>query len=151
MAIEGALAAGFGVMTRAITADVGDELRLEGGREQIGLLYALTAATSKLAGAFSIGLTFNVLAWIGYDAKAGATNTPGQILGLELAYIVGPIVFVMLAGACFIGYKLDATAHAEIRRQLDERDGHTDVVYDEAAVLEGLTGEPGGHSTIDRR
>ena len=116
----------------------------------LGLLYALTAATSKLAGAFSIGLTFNVLAWIGYDAKVGATNTPGQILGLELAYIVGPIVFVMLAGACFIGYKLDATAHAEIRRQLDERDGHTDVVYDEAAVLEGLTGEPGGHSTVNK-
>ncbi len=151
MAIEGALAAGFGVMTRAITADIGDELRLEGGREQIGLLYALTAATSKLAGAFSIFLTFNVLALTGYDAKVGAQNTPQQILGLELAYIVGPIVFVMLAGACFIGYKLDAERHAEIRRQLDARDGHTEVAYDEAAVLEGLTGEPGGHSAIDRK
>nr|WP_293541514.1 MFS transporter [Phenylobacterium sp.] len=151
MAIEGALAAGFGVMTRAITADIGDELRLEGGREQIGLLYALTAATSKLAGAFSIFLTFNVLALTGYDAKVGAKNTPEQILGLELAYIVGPIVFVMLAGACFIGYKLDAERHAEIRRQLDARDGHTEVAYDEAAVLEGLTGEPGGHSAIDRK
>ena len=151
MAVEGALAAGFGVMTRAITADIGDELRLEGGREQIGLLYALTAATSKLAGAFSIFLTFNVLALVGYDAKVGAKNTPEQILGLELAYIVGPIVFVMLAGACFIGYKLDAERHAEIRRQLDERDGHTEVAYDEAAVLEGLTGEPGGHSSVDRR
>jgi len=150
MAIEGAFAAGFGVMTRAITADIGDELRLEGGREQIGLLYALTGATSKLAGAFSIFLTFNVLALVGYDAKVGAQNTPQQILGLELAYIVGPIVFVMLAGACFIGYKLDATRHAEIRRQLDERDSHTDVVYEEAAVLEGLTGEPGGHSSVDR-
>ena len=151
MAIEGALAAGFGVMIRAITADVGDELRLEGGREQIGLLYALTAATSKLAGAFSIFLTFNVLALVGYDAKAGATNTPEQVLGLELAFIIGPIIFVMLAGACFFGYKLDAAAHAEIRRQLDERDGHTEVAYDEAAVLEGLTGEPGGHSSVDRR
>ena len=149
MAIEGALAAGFGVMIRAITADVGDELRLEGGREQIGLLYALTAATSKLAGAFSIFLTFNVLALVGYDAKVGATNTPEQILGLELAYIVGPIVFVMLAGSCFIGYKLDATAHAEIRRKLDERDG-VSVNYDEAAVLEGLTAEP-GQATVDRR
>jgi Na+/melibiose symporter-like transporter len=151
MAIEGALAAGFGVMTRAITADIGDELRLEGGREQIGLLYALTAATSKLAGAFSLGLTFNILALIGYDAREGAANTPQQILGLEMAYIIGPIVFVMLAGACFIGYKLDATRHAEIRRQLDKRDGHTEVAYDEAAVLEGLTGEPGGHSSVDRR
>lgn len=151
MAIEGAFAAGFGVMTRAITADIGDELRLEGGREQIGLLYALTGATSKLAGAFSIFLTFNVLAMVGYDAREGAANTPQQILGLEMAYIIGPIVFVMLAGACFIGYKLDSATHAEIRRQLDERDGHTEVAYDEAAVLEGLTGEPGGHSTIERR
>jgi hypothetical protein len=25
------------------------------------------------------------------------------------------------------------------------------VAYDEAAVLEGLTGEPGGHSSVDRR
>jgi hypothetical protein len=49
------------------------------------------------------------------------------------------------------GYKLDAERHAEIRRQLDERDGHTEVAYDEAAVLEGLTGEPGGHSSVDRR
>ena len=50
---------------------------------------------------------------------------------------------------CPIG-EHDPTAHAEIRRQLDERDGHTDVVYDEAAVLEGLTGEPGGHSTVNK-
>lgn len=88
---------------------------------------------------------------VGYDAKEGATNTPQQILGLEMAYIIGPIVFVMLAGACFIGYKLDSATHAEIRRKLDERDGHTEVSYDEAAVLEGLTGEPGGHSSVDRR
>jgi Na+/melibiose symporter-like transporter len=149
MAIEGALAAGFGVMIRAITADIGDELRLEGGREQIGLLYSLTAATSKLAGAFSIALTFNLLALFGYDPRGGAANTPEQLLVLDLAFIIGPIAFVMLAGACFIGYKLDAKTHAEIRRQLDERDG-VSVNYDEAAVLEGLTAEP-GQATVDRR
>ncbi|MCA6307059.1 MAG: MFS transporter [Phenylobacterium sp.] len=149
MAIEGALAAGFGVMIRAITADIGDELRLEGGREQIGLLYSLTAATSKLAGAFSIALTFNLLALFGYDPRGGAANTPEQLLVLDLAFIIGPIIFVMLAGACFIGYKLDAKTHAEIRRQLDERDG-VSVNYDEAAVLEGLTAEP-GQATVDRR
>lgn len=137
MAILGAFAAGFGVMIRALTADIGDEIRLEGGKEQIGLLYALTNATTKVAGAFSIFLTFNVLAAVGYNPKEHAVNSPAQIHGLELAYLIGPIFFVMLGGACFLGYKLDAKRHAEIRQQLEERD----ALYDQAPVLEGLTGE----------
>ena len=137
MAFEGAFAAGFGVMIRALTADIGDEIRLEGGKEQIGLLYALTNATTKIAGAGSIFLTFNVLAAIGYNAKEGALNTPAQIHRLELAYLIGPIFFVMVGGACFVGYKLDSKRHAEIRAKLEERD----ALYDEAPVLEGLTGE----------
>lgn len=142
MIVLGALASGFGVMIRAITADVGDEIRLEGGKEQIGLLYALTNATTKVAGAFSIFLTFNVLARVGYNAKEGAVNTPAQIHGLELAYLIGPVVFVMLGGACFVGYKLGAERHAEIRRQLEERD----ALYDEAPVIETLTAE--GTATV---
>jgi GPH family glycoside/pentoside/hexuronide:cation symporter len=144
MFVLGALASGFGVMVRAITADIGDEIRLEGGKEQIGLLYALTNATTKLAGAFSIFLTFNVLAAVGYNPKEHAVNTVAQIRGLELAYMIGPVVFVMLGGACFLGYKLDASRHAEVRRKLEERD----AVYDEAAVLETLTGEP-AHAARD--
>ena len=137
MALEGAFAAGFGVMVRALTADIGDEIRLEGGKEQIGLLYALTNATTKIAGAGSIFLTFHVLAAVGYNPKEGATNSIVQIHGLELAYLIGPIFFVMVGGACFIGYKLDSKRHAEIRSKLEERD----ALYDEAPVLEGLTGE----------
>jgi Na+/melibiose symporter-like transporter len=135
-------AAGFGVMVRSITADIGDEIRLEGGSEQIGLLYALTNATTKVAGAFSIFLTFSVLAYVGYNAKEGAVNNAAQIHGLELAYLIGPILFVMLGGACFLGYKLDAGRHADIRRQLDERD----AMYDEAPVVEELTGD--GAATV---
>jgi GPH family glycoside/pentoside/hexuronide:cation symporter len=144
MFVLGALASGFGVMVRAITADIGDEIRLEGGKEQIGLLYALTNATTKLAGAFSIFLTFNVLAAVGYNPKEHAVNTVAQIRGLELAYLIGPVVFVMLGGACFIGYKLDAIRHGDIRRKLEERD----AAYDEAPVLESLTGEP-AHAVTD--
>jgi Na+/melibiose symporter-like transporter len=66
-------------------------------------------------------------------------NGADQIQGLELTFIIGPIDFVMLGGAAFIGYKLSAEKHAEIRRALDERD----ATYGEAAVLQGLTGEPG--------
>lgn len=139
MFMAGALAAGFGVMTRAITADIGDEVRLDGGKERIGLIYALTVLTGKVAGAFSIFLTFTVLSRVGYNAKEGAVNTVEAIHNLELAYLIGPIVFVMLGGACFIGYKLDAKNHAEVRRQLDERD----ALYDEAPIIASVAAEPG--------
>jgi Na+/melibiose symporter-like transporter len=138
MFLVGAMAAGFGVMIRAITADIADEIRLENGREWMGLMYAMTNGTSKLASAGSIFLTFNVLAAVGYDATEGAVNGPDQVLGLELAYIIGPIVFVMLAGACFLGYRLTAARHAEIRAELDARDA---AVGDPAAALESLTGD----------
>ena len=137
MFLVGAMAAGFTVMIRAITADIADEIRLESGREWMGLMYAMTTATSKLAAAGSILLTFSVLAAVGYQAKAGTVNTPEAIRGLELAYIIGPIFFVMIAGACFIGYNLTAARHAEIRRQLDEQD----ALVDPGAAMESLTGE----------
>jgi Na+/melibiose symporter-like transporter len=137
MFVAGFLAAGFNVLTRAMTADIADEVRLEQGRERSGLLYAMTVMTTKIAGAFSIGLTFFVLSRVGYIAKEGAVNTPQAIHNLELAYLIGPIVFVMLGGACMIGYRLGAERHAEIRRQLDERD----ALYDEDPGLETITVE----------
>lgn len=137
MFMAGFLAAGFNVLTRAMTADIADEVRLEQGKERSGLLYAVTTMTSKIAGAFSIGLTFMVLDAVGYVAKEGVTNTPEAIHNLELAYLIGPVVFVMLGGACMIGYRLGAERHAEIRRQLDERD----ALYDEAPIIEVVSTE----------
>lgn len=132
----GAMAAGFGVMIRALTGDIADEVRLETGREWMGLMYALTIGTTKIASGLS-ALTFVLLAAIGYQAKAGAVNTPEAISSLQLVYIVGPIFFVMVAGACFIGYRLTPERHAEIRRQLDERD----ALVEGAGALESLSGD----------
>ena len=139
MFVAGALAAGTVVMIRSITADIGDEIRLEKGSQQIGLLYALTSGTTKAASALAITLTFWVLGLVGYNPAEHAVNGPAQIRGLELAYAIGPIVFVMLGGACFIGYKLSAARHAQIRRELDERD----ALYDETPIVQSLTGDPG--------
>ncbi len=132
MFAAGALAAGSVVMIRSLTADIGDEIRLEQGQHQIGLLYALTSGTTKAAGALAVTLTFWVLGLVGYNPAEHATNGPAQIRGLELAYAIGPIIFVMLGGACFLGYKLSAERHAEIRRQLDARD----ALETEAALVE---------------
>jgi hypothetical protein len=54
--------------------------------------------------------------------------------------MLGPIAFVMLGGACFIGYKLNSERHGEIRRELEARDA---ALYDEAPVLATITREPG--------
>jgi hypothetical protein len=43
----------------------------------------------------------------------------------------------MVAGACFIGYRLTPERHAEIRRQLDERD----ALAGAGAAVESLTGD----------
>jgi glycoside/pentoside/hexuronide:cation symporter, GPH family len=139
MFVAGALAAGTIVMIRSITADVGDEIRLEKGHQQIGLLYALTSGSSKAAGAFAVTLTFWVLGLVGYNPAEHAANGPLQIRGLELAYIIGPIVFVMIGGACFLGYRLSAERHADIRRQLDARD----AAYDQSAVVDSISATPG--------
>jgi Na+/melibiose symporter-like transporter len=134
------MAAGFPLLDRAMVADVADAVRLQQGKHRVGLLYAMITSSQKIAGALSIGLTFTVLGWVGYKADDHAVNTPAAIHGLELVYLIGPVVFVMLGGACFIGYKLDQKRHAEIRAALDQRDGLT-----EAPVLDGLSGSQNEH------
>ena len=85
----GFMAAGFNLMTRAMTADFGDEVRLEQGKERITLLYAGTGLAAKLAGASAGIFTASVLTAVGFDPKA-AINAPSAISGLELAYHYRP-------------------------------------------------------------
>ena len=138
----GFLAAGFPLLDRAMVADVGDAVRLEQGKNRVGLLYAMITSSQKIASGLSIGLTYTILGWVGYQAKEGAVNTPAAVHGLELVYLVGPVFFVMLGGACFIGYKLDHKRHSEIRAALDERDG----LSTEPPILEGIGGPAHVHS-----
>ncbi|MDR3512199.1 MAG: MFS transporter [Caulobacteraceae bacterium] len=136
MFVMGFLATSFVLLDRAMVADVGDAILLETGKHRVGLLYAMITTVQKIAGALSIFLSFAVLAAIGYDAKDGVINTPAAIHGLELVYLIGPVVFVMLGGACYIGYKLDHKAHARIREALDLRDS----MQPEPAIIESLSG-----------
>ena len=122
MFILGFLASSFTMLDRAMVADVGDAVRLEQGKQRVSLLYAMITSSQKVAIALSIGLSFNVLALVGFNPKEGAVNTPGSVLGLELVYLITPVIFVMIGGACYLGYKLDSRRHAEIRAQLDVMD-----------------------------
>jgi GPH family glycoside/pentoside/hexuronide:cation symporter len=118
----GFIAAGFTLLVRAMVADVGDEVRLEQGKERMSLLYSLVTTTSKVGGAITLPITYGVLAYVGYKPAADAVNTSYAIHGLMMCYIFAPIVFVLAGGLAMLGYKLDAKRHADVRAKLDLRD-----------------------------
>ena len=130
----GFMALAFELSIRSMLADVADEVRLEQGRERLSLIYALNTLTTKLAAALAIGITFPLLDRVGYVAKEGAINTPEVITALGLIFVAGPIVFVLLGGACLIGWKMTAERHAAVRQKLDAQDAA-------AASLSGLAAE----------
>jgi GPH family glycoside/pentoside/hexuronide:cation symporter len=132
----GILAGGFTLLIRAMVADVGDDVRLQTGKERVSLLYAMVTSTQKIGGAITVGVPLMVLDRVGYNAAVGAHNTPQAIHALEMCFVFAPVIFVTLGGVVLMGYKLDANRHAEIRRQLDERD----AAMGEAPVLEAMTG-----------
>lgn len=116
--VTGFLYAGFHVLLRSMTADVSDEIRLAQGADRSALLYALLTLAPKLAAAIAIGLTFNVMAQIGYQPSLGANNGAEALQGLGLAYLMGPICFVLLGALCVVGYNLGPQKTAEIRALL---------------------------------
>ena len=118
----GLMGSGFALMIGAMAADFGDEIRLDQGKQRISLIYAMISFANKVAGAISIILTYSALAAVGYRPAEGVVNTPAAIHGLEAIFLIGPIFFVMLGGACFIGWRLDARRHGEIRSRLEARD-----------------------------
>ncbi|KQW70527.1 hypothetical protein ASE17_16720 [Phenylobacterium sp. Root77] len=132
----GFVSSAFVLIVRAMVADVADEVRLETGKERVGLLYALVTTTQKIGTAITVGISFTVLDLVGYNPAEGAVNSPAAIRGLELCYVFAPIILVFFGGAAFIGWKLDAKRHAEVRRQLDERD----ALAAEAGLLESVSG-----------
>lgn len=123
---SGAMASGFGLMVNAMLADVGDEIHLSQGRSRTSLIYALNALAAKIAAAFSILLTYPLLQALGFNAAEGGANTPAALWNLTMAFIAGPIVFVMLGGACVIGWRIDARRQAEVRGALDAREAALD-------------------------
>ncbi len=111
------------ILLRAMVADAADEARLDMKIDCTGMVYALYTSITKMSAAVAVGITYPLLQWIGFVAKAGPKNAPGAIHGLELIFVIFPVGFVVLGGLSLIGYKLDERRHGEIRALLAERDG----------------------------
>jgi len=138
MFLVGGCASAFLFLVRAMLADYADQLRLEQGATRVGLLYSFVGVTQKLGASFNTAISFSILAWVGFNPDEHAHNTPHAIFGLNMTYLFAPIVFVVLGGLFFLGYKLDAARHAEIRAALEARD----AAIEHESVADDLTGEP---------
>lgn len=136
----GFMANGFDLMTGAMMADVGDQVRLEQGKERMALLYAVTGLAAKLAAAGAVIIAYPLLAAIGYQPTLGAHNTQAALDGLTVVFIAGPIFWCVAGGLCFLGWKLDATRHAGIRAELEARDAllAQQSAMDNAVVQHGV-------------
>jgi GPH family glycoside/pentoside/hexuronide:cation symporter len=109
------------LLARSMMADYSDEERLESGVDRTGVLYAILTGTVKIGGALAVGVMI-ILEWLGFSAAHPAASTPGGMMSLQAFYAFAPAVIGLLAAWSLVGYPLSAAKHAEIRRQLAERD-----------------------------
>lgn len=112
--------AAFTLLPRAMMADAGDELRLDSGSDQTGVLFALLISSWKLGGALSVGLSFLALALVGYQPTLAGANSPEAIRGLQLVF-AGPSAVLFLLGAWLsFTYPLTRARHDAVRVALGE-------------------------------
>jgi Na+/melibiose symporter-like transporter len=109
------------LLTRAMMADVADEVRLDTSEDRTGLLFSFLSLTTKLGYAISVGVLI-ILGRVGFDEAPGATNSPLALTTLQILFLAVPTV--LLAASAFVlnRYPLGAARHAEVRASLEARD-----------------------------
>jgi Na+/melibiose symporter-like transporter len=107
----------IGIMTRdSMLGDISDEVELESGKRQEGILYAAVSFMQKVnsgLGSFTAGL---VLSFIGFQ---GSVSSSDEIYSLIV--IQGPVVASLILIPAFLvyRYKITRSRHAEIIRALN--------------------------------
>lgn len=121
LAITGLPYAAGLLLTRAMMADVADEVRLDTGEDRTGLLFSFLSLTTKFGYAISVG-SLIILSWAGFNETPGAQNSETALWTLQALFIGAPTVLLVLSALALNKYPLGAEKHAEVRHALAERD-----------------------------
>ncbi|WP_235079951.1 MFS transporter [Asticcacaulis sp. AC402] len=108
------------LLTRALMADIGDEVMLESGHDHKGTLMAILSATTKLGYAFS-ATTITAVGALGFNVKAPATSPAESLIWVEAFFIGFPVLFLLLGAAVMKNYDLTPEKHADIVAGLKQK------------------------------
>jgi len=111
------------ILPSAINADIIEWDALQTGYRRPGLFFSLWGTATKLSFALAIGIAFPLLDVVGFSAAGN--NGANAIQGLAVMYGVPCIGFKLTALLLMRGYPITEERHAEIRRQLHEREEET--------------------------
>ena len=103
-------------------ADITDHDNLETGTQRTGLYYALNTMIGKAGNALTVGLSFLLLAWVGFDPDPSATNSASALTGLRVVYVLPPVVLEIGVFLLLFNFPLDRAKQEELRRRIEERD-----------------------------
>ena len=109
-------------LLRAMMADLGDEERLHGGIDRTGLLFSLLTGSVKIGSAAAVGIGLSSLNAVGFKPELAEANSEAALNTLKFSFSLLPAALGLLTTWLMSGHKLDAAAHADIRRRLEERD-----------------------------
>ena len=107
-------------LTWALYADVADYGEFKYGRRSTGLIYSASLFSIKagiLIGGFLVPL---FLAQFGY-VKGAETQTARALLGIAIAFSIGPALFALLKAVALMIYPLNQQRVDEIERELTAR------------------------------
>jgi Na+/melibiose symporter-like transporter len=102
----------------ALQADVIDFDTLRNRRQRAGLFFALWSMATKLALALAVGITFPLLAFLGFDPKA-AENSPSALWSLAVIYAWIPVVLKIVTIALVWAFPITAARQRLMRKRLD--------------------------------
>lgn len=120
MLVAGLSNGGGILLTRTMMADVVDEDELNSGARRSGLFFGLLLTTSKAGVAFG-PITYAFLGLAGFDAAAGAQNTPSALMTLSALFIFVPIVLCLAGALTLRNFPLDEKRQAALAAAIAER------------------------------
>jgi Na+/melibiose symporter-like transporter len=113
-------------LLRSMMADIADADTAENGAERAGLMYSFLSLTSKFGIGWAVGITFPLLALMGFNPQH--VNAPDAIEHMRLFYIALPIVFGAISLAVMLGYPLDEARQQRLRSEIEQmRAGHSSI------------------------